>query len=101
VAVTHIEQRAQILVGSGCLAGLFLVEHAVLMREVVFLQFVEVFLQIPKMAWFDGDIYVTVFKVALNPVLLDTLPDDLVAPPAHVPEQVINFSKNVPHRKRH
>jgi len=85
VAVTHIEHSADVRIGSGRFARRLLVQHAVFVREVVFLQFFEIFLEVPQMPRLDSDIDVTVFEVALDAVLLDTLPNYLVAPPAHVP----------------
>ena len=88
MAVTHIQQRTHIGVGTYGLPGFLPVEHFVLKGKLVFVQHGHFVVHIAQVARLDGHIEVTRFQIAIDAIATDTLANNFVPGPAHIPNDL-------------
>ncbi len=72
-------------------AHLTAVEQADFVAEAATHGFLVIIAQTGHVARLVSRVQMTVFEVALNAVLLDPLPDDLMPAPAQVPDEIVDF----------
>jgi len=95
MAVTHVQQRADVRVGAYGLVSLCSGQFSKLVRKPIVLQSVEIRLLLTKVTFPDGDVEIAELQITFDAVFLNSFANDVVPCPAQILEDDVRIFAKV------